>query len=654
MTIYSYLKTLVLLFLSLFLNGAQAASCVYSGNKVIWSSTCTITGLDLSGKDFSGGSFMSDLNGNNVNFSGANFTGAMITALFSKTTSTYIGANFKGANLSKVKSGTTNFSNADFTGANFTAAKFAAANLSGANLSNANLADANFYDGNLPAYASNFAGANLTGAQFTKGTLISADFTKANLSKANFSGANLTGANLTGANLSNANFSGANLAGVNLTGADLSNAIFASAKLNNVILTNANLSNANFLNANLISASSVTSATITNADFSGATWWDGTICTAGNKGMCQPPFMSKEDLAKVIKWINTSVAASKTPFCYLNSWGRGVGVPVSACPEGKVKDGSLCYDACRNGYSSDGATMCYQNCPGWSATLTSCTKPAMYDRGIGIAPDLDTVYEGGLVRTRRECKSNRQMEDGMCYEKPRDGFKCTVTVCSPRCPDGMTDFGVGCTKNSYNRGVGTPMTCQPGEEMDASLCYKSCGPNTKGIGPVCWQNCYPGTKVCGAGCAADTATCATTVTDMIMGPAQMAMNIVSLGVSSASLNTVLRTAKLALEAEDTEKAIELALTVNSLVIEAFGNFDKMVPADVLSTVSANFGPKGKAWIAREYALNLVAVSYNFTGLALNLIGMVDPSGVSATIAAYKQPVCSRLAPMPSVTVLNKN
>jgi hypothetical protein len=301
--------------------------------------------------------------------------------------------------------------------------------------------------------------------------------------------------------------------------------------------------------------------------------------------------------------------------------------------------------------------MCYQNCPGgngWTATLTSCTKPPYYDRGIGIAAEIDNCGRGNWKCDHYSCKSNRQLENGMCYEIPRDGFKCTVTVCTPRCPDGMTDFGVGCTKNSYNRGVGGPMTCQPEQEMDASLCYPKCGPDAKGVGPVCWQNCPAGTKACGAGCAASAATCSSTVTDMIMGPVQMAMTVVTLGISEASVTPLLGTLKRAVVAEDTGMAMERTQQLAQFTNTVLANFDKMVPSYVVTTLNANFGPRGKAWIAREYALGLVALAYDITGTALTFAGMVDPTGVAATISAFKQPTCTRTPPFPSVTVTNKN
>jgi hypothetical protein len=42
---------------------------------------------------------------------------------------------------------------------------------------------------------------------------------------------------------------------------------------------------------------------------------------------------------------------------------------------------------------------------------------------------------------------------GLCYREPPPGFvKTTLGMMSDVCPTGTTDFGVGCSRNSYTRG----------------------------------------------------------------------------------------------------------------------------------------------------------------------------------------------------------
>jgi len=40
--------------------------------------------------------------------------------------------------------------------------------------------------------------------------------------------------------------------------------------------------------------------------------------------------------------------------CWLNSYGRGVGVPISTCDEELEENGALCYPDCESEYSGDG------------------------------------------------------------------------------------------------------------------------------------------------------------------------------------------------------------------------------------------------------------------------------------------------------------
>ncbi len=81
----------------------------------------------------------------------------------------------------------------------------------------------------------------------------------------------------------------------------------------------------------------------------------------------------------------------------------------------------------------------------------------------------------------------------------------------PPCPPGYTNDGATCrlwsvvAKAYYGRGVGTvPDHCGPGQEMDAWLCYSTCGAGFHGVGPVCWQSdCPAGYRDDGADCFRD-------------------------------------------------------------------------------------------------------------------------------------------------------
>jgi len=170
--------------------------------------------------------------------------------------------------------------------------------------------------------------------------------------------------------------------------------------------------------------------------------------------------------------------------CYLNATGRGVGVPISTCPQGMQEDAGLCYVPCKDGYSGVGP-VCWQNCP-----------PGYVDTGAFCQPE--SVWgDNSACPPADKC--------GLIYKSSQGCVKC---------PAGMDADGCICStpgslfaKDSYGRGVGTPLVCAPNLEYDAGLCYPPCAPDANGVGPVCWSQCQQGNFTCGAICTADSQEC---------------------------------------------------------------------------------------------------------------------------------------------------
>ena len=194
--------------------------------------------------------------------------------------------------------------------------------------------------------------------------------------------------------------------------------------------------------------------------------------------------------------------------CWLSSYGRGVGKPLSDCPSGQDKNGALCYPSCSNGYSGVGP-VCWQNCPsGFSDTGADCLKPASYGRGAGYS-----LFQWD--QCNNDNKQGCEKYGLLYYPKCANGFSpAGCCVCSPNCPSGMTDIGVSCQKNSYGRGAGTPLQCASGLEEDAALCYTPCSQGFTGKGPVCWAACPTGLYQCGALCLQSQAECTSKMKDI--------------------------------------------------------------------------------------------------------------------------------------------
>ena len=142
--------------------------------------------------------------------------------------------------------------------------------------------------------------------------------------------------------------------------------------------------------------------------------------------------------------------------CWLKTKGRGWGKPIDSCPEGKVKDVLMCYDKCKEGYSSTGP-VCWQDCPADYPYLLgpTCKKPAPYGRGVGNwRQSYCEEHHGGGK------KDSCDKWGLLWYPKCKNGFYAfACCICSAKCPDGMPDIGLFCSKKSYGRGLGSMLTC---------------------------------------------------------------------------------------------------------------------------------------------------------------------------------------------------
>lgn len=179
--------------------------------------------------------------------------------------------------------------------------------------------------------------------------------------------------------------------------------------------------------------------------------------------------------------------------CWVRAYGRGVGKPISACPEDNPsKSGLLCYPSCRENYTGVGP-VCWQDCvSGFRDDGAYCFKPAPYGRKAYTSQSSCEAESG------KSC----QIWGLLWYPKCGEHFhNVGCCVCSPDCPEGMTDIGISCQKDSYGRGAGVPMVCGPNEFNDAGLCYaEDCKAGFLGLGPVCWGSCPEGYTSCGALC----------------------------------------------------------------------------------------------------------------------------------------------------------
>jgi hypothetical protein len=379
----------------------------------------------------------------------------------------------------------------------------------------------------------------------------------------------------------------------------------------------------------------------------------------------------------VLNWIAGQVAGSRQPYCYRESYGRGVGVPLSTCRPDQSKSGLLCYPPCKDRYHGVGP-VCWEECPsGYVDTGALCH-----------------INKALMVEPSWSCQHRKW---GICWWY------------GPDCPSGYTNIGVACAlntpsvpagykgltgldimKGSYGRGVGTPMICKPGQDEDAGLCYTPCKAGFHGIGPVCWQSCPSGLTACGAGCANSVTSCVSDTASMVLSPAMMVADLVSLGGASGAtdaangaklgateagtLTSTYKEIKAAVSefnaAYQTEiaagKAIYKAGSVTYKLGELtdrwatdyVGNFAKVTTPEVASSLDKAFQghPAAENWVKKQYALqNLHLMMKNDLGdtatTALSVASSFDPTGVSGVVSAFLNPVCATPEAFPNVRIL---
>ncbi len=379
--------------------------------------------------------------------------------------------------------------------------------------------------------------------------------------------------------------------------------------------------------------------------------------------------LSPQDLNSVMRWIAENTKDAKTEYCYKQSYGRGVGVPLSGCPPGTEKNGLLCYPQCSFGYTGVGP-VCWQQCPdGFGEAGFSCSKPGTYGRGAGRVPDVScppgTPNKQGVgaaawcdngptwpwdLKTAKaiiKCRSDEEMNGGLCYPKCKPGFEASgCCLCTAICPaDMFGDIGAFCTKKSYGRGVGTPMNCAGGLEADAGLCYTPCRPGYNGVGPVCWQKCPSTQSVdCAAGCATSTSVCAEKTANMVVSVVMLAVNIFTLGRSS-SLSLAKTQLSAALKARNFVKARAAFGRCVAAYAEAFEN---LTTRQIANTLKQRLSQNAAKFVVKEYAkvhIKMV-MQEEFSLDDLRDLAALDPTGVAQVVEAFAQSICPSERPFP--------
>jgi hypothetical protein len=85
-----------------------------------------------------------------------------------------------------------------------------------------------------------------------------------------------------------------------------------------------------------------------------------------------------------------------------------------------------------------------------AANTVADTAVNAYEKTIGRIP----VIKVGPV-DRLQCGPNEEKNGLLCYPKCKAGYhNVGCCTCSIDCPPGFNDYGIGCSKPSYDRGAG--------------------------------------------------------------------------------------------------------------------------------------------------------------------------------------------------------
>nr|WP_295130737.1 ricin-type beta-trefoil lectin domain protein [uncultured Roseateles sp.] len=328
--------------------------------------------------------------------------------------------------------------------------------------------------------------------------------------------------------------------------------------------------------------------------------------------------LSNGQVNTIVNWIQRETSISSTPFCYKTAaYDRGAGI-LPACADGQYQDGALCYSNCRSGYHPVGS-VCWSNQalsyqPGNRCTardaLGTCWAWKMNDCKDGYTSDRIATcwlnkasYQNGAGSLLKSCNSNRVLQAGLCYVKPRDGYQCNVTNCNQRCAAGIADCGA-------------------------------------------------------AACASNANQCVNTISNMVVSSAMMIGSFATAGAVNEAKKGVMA-AKDIYQAAKTADELATALLLLSNDINNFLNLAEndlasISSADIAAQIAARYPPNAEGskadykHIAREWAARqlLFYIADLIKDLDMIIITAIDPTGIASVIDAFAKPPCMDHTPMP--------
>jgi hypothetical protein len=346
------------------------------------------------------------------------------------------------------------------------------------------------------------------------------------------------------------------------------------------------------------------------------------------------PKLSKEDIVKVMDWIKSKVTQAKAPFCWKNTYGRGVGT----IPDSYGRGGGypwffgdcFCNDGMIGRCENDNGKG---NCEMWAAIAYPKCKPGFSPAGCCVCSGCST----GLVN-----------DAGLCYPPCENTHYGVGPVCWAKCPDGTVDCGTACAADSGQCVSGVFNQAVAPFILAANVLTLGLAAPLTGALSITIKTVQGVTKVVGGTSRVGKAFVATVNKLQTVSPNKERVSVLTRLRNPKNWDEILgEVYSYADLSMDTFEAMEELKNAFS------DDFATQTSDAVNNELNRRFDARTakylkEAWMNVRLKEMGDAYAWQIADTALNTIAMVDITGITGVVAAYAKPSCSANTQFPCI------